>query len=647
MASPVAEEIAAGRLSQAARAAAGATAFELVGTYFADAPTWKLQRQRQLTGGDPDLEHLADAVRVRVVLAAARRLDELLHGIAAQLSFRYAREIEETVGAVRGRLDVPRYIAARGRRDVPRRYPVRVLRRDHSTPENALAMYAAGWVSHEMRSLPAVLPPGSPEKRELEERQASLARTLSHPVLAGAAAEAAQVWRRGSLDPLLDRTVARLHGGQVAWPEPYEALVAWIEEFDPGAGRPGDSVDWAIYDDRFDPKLFEIWMLHQIAAALERRLGPPTERRPLWERGSAATYAWKLGGTSLRLHFQLALSGIAAPRWRWNDTDKPFDGVPDVTAVITAPGRAERVALVDAKLRQRDREPTEEIYKLLGYFNNRGEEQRQRGAIVFYAPARTHSRELGSAAAGRLLSLGVDPARDEEDLPAFDALAALLVELLDEADPEARSFAAGAGEQGDVVAVQARVVEALLERARSLPPATLEPFRRMLEERLPAIWPQLGSEMQTILVSAEYFGATAPEEADLSGPVLGLGAACERLLCGEGSVMARLAEEMPEHVNSPVTLGSSMLLKKAQKPREQRDRAIRAFLEADPELEQEQVLALSSDLLRLNEQRIAAAHLKVVSRDDWKTCQGIVLGRGDERETGLLARLVETLGPAA
>jgi hypothetical protein len=429
MAVAAAQEAAAGRLSSASREAASLTAFELLGTYFADAPTWELQHRRQVVRGDAELDDLADAIRIRVALAAARRLDELLHRIAARLSFRYGREVDEAIGAVRGRLDVPRYIRGRARQDVPRRYPVRVLRRHHSTPENALAMYAAGWVTHEMRDLRfAILPAGSPERAELVERQASLARTLSHPVLAGAAAEANRVWRQGRLEALLDQTESRLEGGHVAWPQAYEELVRWVEEFDPSAAASGGAVDWSVYDDRFDPKLFEIWMLHQIAAAVTRRLGPPVEHRPLWDRGAAPTYAWKLGGTSLRLHFQLALSGLAEPRWKWED-GKPFDGVPDVTAVVASAGSGEATALIDAKLRQRDRQPTEELYKLLGYFGNRASGEPPCGAIVFYAPAGLESRKLLAEDGGRVLSLGVDPARGEADAPGFDALAGLLVDL--------------------------------------------------------------------------------------------------------------------------------------------------------------------------------------------------------------------------
>lgn len=649
MEAAAAEEIEAGRLSPGSREAASATAFELLGTYFSDSATWDLEHRRQVVAGDPETEDLAEAIRIRVALSAARRLDDLLRRIAERLTFRYGREVEEVVGAVRGRLDVPRYLRSRSRNEVPRRYPVRVLRRHHLTPENVLATYAAGWVVHEIGNLriDEILPIGSPDRTELVERHASLLRTLNHPVLAPAAEEAEAVWRRGSLPGLLDATIARLDGGHVAAPEPYRDLVEWVARFDPTASTAGDEIEWSVYGSRFDPTLFEIWMLHRIAAAVTRVLGQPSERRPLWQRGAVPTYTWKVGGSSLSLHFRMSLSGLAPARWRWAGSDDDLRGIPDVTAVISAPASPARAALVDAKLRQRKGDPVEEIYKLLGYFHNRGGEERPYGAIVAYSPEKLRSRALEDDDGGRVLSVGVDPARSHGDDPAFDAIAGLLVDLLDEADPGARAFAAGGAEGEEALAlVQERVVKALLDKAHALVPGTLDPFRRLLEGQLPSIWDELEPDLQTMLTSAEYFGSTAPDGADHSGPVLGLCAACERLLCGEGGLMRRMASELPDHVNSRVTLGSVKLVNKARSPQGAAGQAIRGFLDAETSADIDELLALSSDLQHLNGHRIAAAHTQVIDRERWQVCRGLVLGRGDEEEAGLLARLLAIRAPA-
>jgi hypothetical protein len=468
---------------------------------------------------------------------------------------------------------------------------------------------------------------------------------LSHPVLAEAITAANDVWRRGGLDALLDQVEARIDGGHLAAPEPYEALVEWIREFDPAAAAAGALVEWSFYDDRFDPKLFEIWLLHRLAEALSRRLGSSAQRRPLWERGATPTYVWKLGSASVRLHFQLALSGLSPPIWQRMSTGKPFEGVPDVTAILAAPRGGEAVALIDAKLRQRDVSPTEELYKLLGYFHNRGVARGPYGAIVYYAPEHRVIDEYRTADGGLVLALGVDPARESEDDVAFDALAAALLAALDELDPDARSQAAGVelGSEEHIASVQEKAVTDLLLRAQALPTGSLDPYWHLLRSQLPAIWDRLDDDIRTILVTAEYFGATAPEGADLSGPLLGLSAACERLLCGSGQVLSRLAAAHPQYVRSPVTLGSALLLKRARRPREPYEQAVRSFIDADASTDGTALMAMAGELLDLNDHRRAAAHTEVVFRDRWHKGHAMVLGSGDSAVPGLLPRLAAAL----
>jgi hypothetical protein len=645
-----AETISAGKLSASARSVAIASALDLIGTYFADAPTWDLEHRAQIESGDAVLTDLADALRLRVALAAAQRLDRILHRISERTSFRYSRAAEETLGTVRGRLDVRRYIRTRARRDVPRRYPVRVLERRHATPENVLAMYAAGWIAHELRDLRiGFLPRRSLERTELRERTASIVRSLTHPVMAEAAQLANDVWRRGELDLLLDQVQTRIDGGHVAAPELYQEVVDWVQGFDPAAGSAGSVVEWSIYDERFDPKLFEIWLLHRLGVALERRLGSPSERRPLWDRGSVATYTWKFGSASIRLHFQLALSALGQPMWLRDDTKEPLDGVPDVTAVMTASLGGQSFAFIDAKLRQRDAPPTEEMYKLLGYFHNRGPRQGPYGSVVYYAPEAQVINEYRTAEGGQVLVIGVDPGRGADEDVAFDALADLLVGALDTLDPQARSQGGYTGAalraEEQTARIQEKAVTDLLIRAQGLPTGSLEPYWHLLGSQLPTIWDLLDNDIRTILVTAEYFGATAPEGADLSGPLLGLCAACERLLCGPGQVLDRLAAAEPNYVRSPVTLGSAMLLIKARNPKDETAQAVRGFIENDAESDGSSLLEIAGELMKLNDHRKAAAHTEVIDRDRFQQGHAIVLGSGDSSTPGLLPRIVSAVNP--
>ncbi len=511
-----------------------------------------------MSTGESDDDLLARSLRLRIALSAARRLDTLLREIGADLSFRYRRVEDETVGMVRGRLDVQRYLRSQGKREAPRRYPVVVVERSHATPENALAIYATGWVLRELDvAEDVVLPPNSPERREVRELRVALARTLNHPILAEARTSAESVWGSGHLETLLDSVEARVIGGHLARPEPYGALVDWVRTFDPQGLPETSDVEWSFYDERFDTKLFEIWMLDRLERALAPKLGEAISR-PLWDRGANPTFLWKQGLATVAVHFQRALSsGVGQTVWRRLEPPALFDGVPDITVVISTARSGESLAYVDAKLRQRDHHPTEELYKLLGYFDNTGSPAARRGAIVFYNVQGVVVEAFVDDSDGQMLSVGVGPAIGDHE-SGFARIADMIMEMLRSSDETAFTEPADSEQdlnEAQVAAVQEKAVSDLLIRASHLPPNTLEPYRHILSQQIPETWPRFDEELSTIVVTAYYFGASAPPGADLSGPLLGLSAACERILCGPGALFDRVASQAGDVLRRPITLG--------------------------------------------------------------------------------------------
>jgi hypothetical protein len=637
--------IAPGRLADSARDAATAPVLRLLASYFASAPTWTIVASAALAQGDQGPDELAAALRFRVALASARRLERILEEIAGRLTFRYQRHREESVGAIRGRLDVNRYMTDRGRLDVPRRYPVRVIERDHRTPENVLAAYAALWTSHELSlsSVFAYLPENAPERREAVERRTALLRTLSQPSFESVSAEGRQIWRRGHVELVLDAARRRIDGGHVARPEPYEDLVAWVEKHLVGAvADPGD-IEWAFYDERFDPTLFEIWLLNETAAAIERAVGQPPAVTPLRERGAVATFRWKLGTVSVRMHYRWGLGDLKTIVWKRDGV--PLRAIPDITILIEDAAANRSVLLVDAKLRRREQLPTEELYKLLGYFDALQEPAWRRGAIIYYAPEEMVATGYVDGEVGRALLLGVDPLRN--DSVAFDLLAQEVLGAINAIDAAAIAVAGGADESDEFITrIQDHAVATLLKQAEQLPLGQLAPYERMLEAQLPTLWPLLDDVLKKILVSAEYFGLTAPKDADFSGPLLGLSATCERLLCGSGALFDRIAGRLPgDDLRTPVTFGgAAFLLKRARKPKKPLEIAVAAELAQEgTAVDVSALLALSGELLSLNEERKAAAHIDVIDEQRWRTGRGLILGTTDGSQQGMLPRLAAAL----
>lgn len=641
-----------GRFRDADRSVVTTAALPLLATYVADAPTWGLSASDRVATAAQTAD-LAGFVEMRVALAAARRLDNVLRAMMDRASFHYSRIAEESVGAVRGQLDIERYIRQRSTSQAPRRYPVRVLRRRYATPENTLGMYAALWVLRALARAPLhLLPAGAPERFELVERRSGLMTLIRQPILAGAQGAAEEVWRRQGLNRLVDEVEGRLEGGRIAAADRYRDLVEWTKEFNPESLAAPGVVEWLFYDARFDSKLFEIWILSLLLEGLTRRLGSPTVGpRPLYERAQHAVAVWKLGAATIRLYFQASLTRLGAgePRWSYVKPDEaPLRGFPDVSITIEGVGGHRRIVLIDPKLRERAGPPTEEIYKMLGYFANLGASESASGVLVFYAPDSARTYELAETGGGRLLVIGMDPSDTDG---AEEGVAALIDVLLDLAhlSPEAvAAFVAAqpeggakAAQEATTAVVQHQAVQAMASGAAALPASTLEPVRKATAAQLHEIWESLSADVQVMLVTAEYFGINAPSDADHSGPLLGLAAACERLLY-EG-FFDFLGSRHPALFPSSLTFGTLIYhLNDAFRPHPRSDEG-RAILAALPDLHQVDVALLRDlvgELRDLNVRyRIPAAHRDVVAQDVWVGGRARIL----EVPNGILVKLARAL----
>jgi hypothetical protein len=648
------EDAEAGQFRDAARRAATEQSLPLLATYVADAPTWQLDPRQEIDTDLGGTDDLAGFVEMRVALAAGRRLTGILRRILGHASFQYTAAAEESVGAVRGQLDVPRYIRTRRRPETPRRYPVRVLRRRYQTPENVLGAYAALSVLEALSRAPLhLLPAGAPERGDLLERRADLAGMLRQPALAEVAELAREVRRRGGLEQLRHDVATRLDTGRVAGADRYRDLLDWVERFDPAhASARGGQVEWAFYDARFDTKLFEIWTLSVLLDALTERVGVPTTGpAPLHERTRAPIAVWRLGAATVAVHFQASLTRLAngEPRWRFGAPDgQPLRGFPDLAVTIDRVGSPRRVVLIDPKLRERTSAPSDELYKLIGYFGNLPTTAPPCGAIVFYTPDSTRHYELVDGADGRLFAIGMDPADGAASAAEAQELADLILDAAGITATLAVQVAAAralgdpeAVDEAVAALVQAEVVQAMSAAAAALPAGSLEPTRKLTAAQLDDVWDMLSTDVTTMVVTAEYFGPQAPSDADHSGPLLGLAAACERLLY-EG-LFGFLVSHHPQLFTPELTFGGLIHhLSDAFRttPHSPEGHAIALSLPQLSHIDATALRALVPELRELNvTYRIPAAHRDLISQRTWVAGRAHVLTPPD----GVLPRLAHAL----
>jgi len=642
-----------GSLSPEGRKAAIAAALPLLGTYFSSgsqplSSRTGISRHRDEDGASASTTALMAGLRLRAAIAAADRVSRVLGAISKRPTFRYATRSVEVIGAITGQLDVNRLATRSAVISNPPTYPVFASYRAQITPENVLAYYAGRWVLRELRESQRAAIPGlnmSPEHAAAKRAASTLNRSLAHAAWSDCDASASRVRRGREEQRLVSQVQQRLRRREVPNPGPYRELVAWVQESLAGDAQAlaGD-IDWSFYGERFDTKLFEIWCLNQIAREVSRQLAVDTPSADLSQRDGAA-YVWSRPAGRLELHFQRAVPSIVPEaRTLWHrdggsGREVPLRGIPDIVARALRANGESRLAILDPKLRQRSGAPTEELYKLLGYFANHGVTDNVRGCILFHTTSRSVSPTYTyeSDDGGVLLAAPLNPA-DPHASEGVKRVASMLLGLLEIptlVDDERPADSDDRVEQQ----VGARRRE-LLALAATLPSGTLTASKGRLEAQLgPDLWAILRPDVRTVLATAEHVGFSLAEEADYSGPILGVCGAIEMLVFdlvidptvsgnAQWQRYCRTLGQALAAVRNGIQGNPAPVYDQVRQTLEARHADVGLLSQAMPRLEE-----LNDDY------RVPAAHRRVLSRQDWLAAWGQVL-RGRH---ALLPMLAEAL----
>lgn len=636
-----------GQLTAPARAAATKAALPMLASYFATgADTLRSQGALEIAADD-DLGDLLEFVQVRVLLAAAEKLDPLLRTVLDRPSFRYQRVSEESIGVIRGRLDSVTYLRRRHEVTAPRRFPVVNVVRSYLLPENVMATWAALSVAAALKRLPLHrLPADAPERRRVERTTESLRRLAMHPAFSDCTSAAESVWRADAHASLVDRARSRIRSGRVPNAGCYEAVANWVMDFRPRevALDPGN-VEWMFYDESFDTRLFELWSLRQIVDALSSDLGEPTTTRLLVDRAKGPIAQWAIGAVLVEVWFQAGLGtvDVGEPRWSYapREQDEPspagkFGGIPDISIVVQQPGQPRQPVLVDPKLRQRRSVPGAEVYKIIGYFGNLPSDRPNRGAIIFHGPSSQRSYRIADGGSGEILAVAVDPLDADDAATRFRDLAEFVMSAIPKSTI---TRAAGPADPDDGESVEEWVdsvqQQAVAEMSSAISPAVLERSRKALRANLLGTWEKLDDDTQRMLATAEHFGNGVTPDMDHSGPLLGLAAACERLL---GNYLSALEVSLPPKL----TFGRLLQLADnacTDQPGPQ-SQALRSALSSNG-VDLDDLHHLVAEMYTLNSTyRIPAAHTDVLEEHQWFDGRAAIL-LGSE---AALPRIVRVLG---
>jgi hypothetical protein len=536
----------AGLLTPAARDAAIAASLTLLGTYFSSGAHFQLSTRESVAKGPPSGpdDDLALALRLRVALAAAKRLREYLRHVLRRPNFRYRLVPLDVVGVVTGQIDAEKYTRRLATREVPFSYPTLTIERGALTPENVLTTYAVTWIERELRFLTSrlVLPAKGAERRQVDEVLSDLRRIQSVPMFAICAPSVREVFRRRSERSLVASVERRLSGGHVADPRAYREVTAWLRGCLEGlpVAEPGE-IEWDFYDDRFDTKLFEIWCLSKLANAISSAVGLEVAPPNLLRTSGQPAYRWATAVGVLELFFQKALTTVDSDRaaqWRQAGGSGALQGIPDLILRGKTLGDVQTLAIIDPKLRQRSSVPAEELYKILGYFLNFGLGNAGIGAVVLYSqkssalPIYRYETEAG----GDLLAVMLNPAgsvaANEEGISALAGLALRTLDIDVQALPAPESGSAGVTDEDALVVRRRQSALAMLASvAEHLGAAGLQPWLNQVQGHFPDdVWNEMSKDQQDMMATALHVGQSLGSDADFSGPVIGLCAAAESIL---------------------------------------------------------------------------------------------------------------------
>ena len=346
-------------------------------------------------------------LEARHALACGLRLREILPRIERGVSSSGSLAREESKAAIRGRLDIPHYIARRSqRKSLPRLYPLIVNREVPQTPENALVVRALAGVATQLSRyrFPRTTAEGLASLALYSWARARLRRWPWSVVKSLA-----------SIDRLGIEVSQRIHKRQTGNEPGYSSLLDWIAEWQADierlTGRNTARIAGGLLafppGDFFWERVFEIWSLREVARSLQRCSSDLVEGpHPLHERDKGPIYRFRRGNSDIAVWFQRQ-APMGSPRWSYQADGSPLTGVADITLTD------DRYVplLIDAKLRLMATETrSEETYKMLGYAENFRKSFGStgfQGILVFIGTA-NESTSLVGPNDSRLLQIVVD-----------------------------------------------------------------------------------------------------------------------------------------------------------------------------------------------------------------------------------------------
>lgn len=623
-----------GTLSETARRSAVESSLSLLGVYFAQGSHELIDVSAASRSRTPDgLDALLAGLRLRVAISAGHRLIALTESIVRRPTFRYQLQSGQEVGSLSNALDINRWVTQpRGNEDLS--FPVLTVERGLRTPENVLLVFALEWLLRELtdsfnKSVATIDVVEYQAVRHLKDR---LSRFKRLPALAECMRSASGIRTAVAAKRLVSEVQRRLQRREITNEHPYGELASWISECLQGkpAVPPGD-IDLSVYGDRFDSKLFELWCLGALSRGIATALNlPQPSVDPAW-RGRMPAYRFDTFSGSIELYFQRGLRSISAEHVaHWSREDgRLLGGIPDIIAK-TEPTRGDsRLAIIDPKLRQRDRLPADELYKILGYLEN-FEIRPAIGIVVIYTTSisDTVPNVFHDSQGGTLISVALNPSAPPSMTDkALYVVVRTILRLIDYDVPATLNPAHTENGDDDQTEQSIEQIRRSLLAWGSAHLGDIASSRERMESLVGSErWNSLDDDVQVMMATADLVGHNLDRIADFSGPAIGMCAAVEHII--HARILSPAIGNNAAWQRQIRTLGAGIDAIEAA-CRSQGNYLHRAIIQhiVGSGITPNDVLALIDPWRRLNrDYRVPAAHRQVLSKTSWQQLYRLLFG---------------------
>lgn len=498
---------------------------------------------------------------IRIVCANMDSFMKSVHNLSQNVSYSFEKGSRVYQGEIKGRLLINDYAKELAKHEIPRKYKCSIKQKTYNTIENIYILFILHKVSDLLESFLKVINEIPFKDKEKSKELIAIGNYLktireyiNKPFFVQCRKEVRriQTYYKGKFPPeYLELVGKRIRTGKIRNCRTYEEVLNWIEKFQRNSIYFIDdsTLETLKYSESFSQKLFELWVLYKIKETFVDDYNCTLiESNNIMHNKEG--YIFKLetitGGT-LEIYFQKGIplywNEDYPPKWRYlqEDKEKYLSGIPDISIKYSTI----RQSLIMIDVKNKNRIPgknSDEIYKMIGYFNNfkdafryiYSEDVKKQAALVFRNDLDKFEENLISDEGYRIKNLSVSPTESEDlnknqfkilckyilDMQGMDGTTSGVMGSYAKNSKEILQQAIEGNEDEDVVAYRLSkdnhlVIESLFKTSEmkdALDKALIE----MEQNYFPHIWSKMSEKTKTILGMAEclFKGVTPCETAD-------------------------------------------------------------------------------------------------------------------------------------